>query len=322
MKLIILLLVIFVVMYNFQQLENNTDIKEIILDSAKKNNLDLENTFNENKDEYEEQQEKINEVRNIFNDINSSKKIILDDIIENWSLNKDTIDFKIESTLITIIKNILFAVKNITENDYFVKNIENVYIMKDKNNNYRSVLNCFIYNIKEYHTVKLVIDFVSIDNIIYLNYIDIDESGVKTMINNYDLKWNSGGILLNINTFNSDVINNIDRYYRDKYFVELYKKENYKYDFVLDGGYTLNQLITNYVPAESKTIHSPLFCDKTTYDWNNLSLFNKSNEHCDFNKQTVATYPNYPTFMPGDITNNVDDSMYEWLNNPENTLGF
>lgn len=321
MKLIILLLVIFVVMYNFQQLnDNNKDIKEIILDSAKKNNLDLENTFNENKDEYEEQQEKINEVKKIFTDVNSSKKIILDDIIENWSLTKDTIDYKIESTLITVVKNILFAIKNITEIDYFAKNIENVYIMKDKNHNYRAVLNCFIYNIKEYHTVKLVIDFVSIDNIIYLNYIDIDESGVKTMINKYDLKWNSSGILLNINSFNSDVINNIDRYYRDKYFVELYKKENFKYDFSLDGGYTLNRLITNYIPAESKTIHSPLFCDKTTYDWNNLSLFNQSNENCDFNKQTISTYPNYPQFIPGDIINNVDDSMYEWLNNPENAM--
>ena len=34
-------------------------------------------------------------------------------------------------------------------------------ITKDKDNNFRCIVDCFVYDVQNYHTVKMVFDFVS-----------------------------------------------------------------------------------------------------------------------------------------------------------------
>ena len=310
MKLIVFIVILLISIYSLQQLKDNGELKDIITKTTEQNNLDFNNILEENN------HSKNNEIINIFEGISKADKITLSNVTQKWSLTKDTIDKNIEGSLINTIKNILNIVQKKTNKEYYAKNIENVYIMKDKDNNYRAILNTFIYNVHDFHTIKFVIDFVSIDNIVYLNYIDMDESGIKTIIDNYDIKWKSSGILLNYNTFDNDIIKNIDQYYRYKYKLIEYNSDH-EYNSSYDNSYTMDQLLVNYIPSEANTIHSPLFCDKTTYQWNNLSLFDISDEDCLINKGSITTYPNYPQFVPGAIINNVAASKeYDWLNDP------
>ena len=66
-----------------------------------------------------------------------------------------------------------------------------MYVMKDEHGNYRSILNCFIYDIKNHYTIKLSMDIVSYEGEIYFNFIDIDESSINNILNNYDVKWDA-----------------------------------------------------------------------------------------------------------------------------------
>ena len=317
MKLIILFILILIILYAVNQFKgyNLDEIKDMIINSAKQNNLDIVNIFEENNKGYTEKKE---EISSVFKKLSASDKVTLENVTEKWSFTKDTMESELEGKLIFTVRRLLSHIHKLTEKDFYIKNIENVYVMKDNENNYRAVLNCFIHNIKDYNTIKLMFDFVSINNIMYINYIDIDESGIKTLINKYDTKWKSSGILVNYNMFDSDIINTIDQYYKKKYKLVQYNSENV-YDPELDNGITLDDLSNDIIPLEpDKDSHiSPLFCDKTSYEWNNLSLFKQSDEDCLINKQSVEAYPNYPFFhVPGSITNNVDENMYDWLKNP------
>ena len=91
--------------------------------------------------------------------------------------------------------------------------------MKDKKGNYRTVISAFIYDIKNYHTVKIIIDAVYFENILYVNHIDIDESGIKNVLQHYDIKYKSSGILSNYNNFDKNVEVLLDNYYKEKYKV-------------------------------------------------------------------------------------------------------
>ena len=45
----------------------------------------------------------------------------------------------------------------------------------------------FVYDVHNFHTVKIILDVVSIERVIYINHIDIDD-GIKNVIKNYDLE--------------------------------------------------------------------------------------------------------------------------------------
>ena len=81
----------------------------------------------------------------------------------------------IESKIREIIQTILNSISNVSEYRFFFNNIENMYVMKDSNGNYRCILNCFVYEVKKYYTLKLSMDVVYYDCEVYFNFIDVDE---------------------------------------------------------------------------------------------------------------------------------------------------
>ena len=72
----------------------------------------------------------------------------------------------------------------ISENDYYVKKIENVYCLVDRKNNERYIIDFFIYDTKNYYTIRLISDIVIIDNEIYINYLNINSGGNSSLLNN------------------------------------------------------------------------------------------------------------------------------------------
>ena len=211
--------------------------------------------------------------------VSAADKVILKNVTEKWSLNKYIIDDKINDKLTKIAKDVINKTGINSGNHFHIKSIDHVYIMKDKDKNFRAIMSFFVHDVRNFHTIKIILDIVSINKIIYINHIDIDESGIKNVIKNYDIRLNSHGILSNYNMFDEDTRILLDNYYR-----------------------------TN-VPTKD----SPMFCDKYSFDWDSSSTLLKNNKDCSIQNPSIRSYPNTPYFAPGVVTNNVDQNKYDWL---------
>ena len=205
--------------------------------------------------------------------ISAADKVTLKNITEKWSLTKDVIDEDLKHKLLRIIKSVVNGASIASGNKYYVKTIENVYIMKDKNNDFRAIMSAFMYDIKNYHTIKIMLDVVSINRTIFINHIDIDESGVKNVIKNYDLKINSQGILSHYDMFDEDTRIMLDNYYSTNFNIVELSQEDYLTNRT--NLFTLDQLVDNYLPSNVPVEHSPNFCNKHLYDWDSSSVLKK-----------------------------------------------
>jgi len=246
--------------------------------------------------------------------ISAADKVTLKNITEKWSLTKDVIDEDLKHKLLRIIKSVVNGASIASGNKYYVKTIENVYIMKDKNNDFRAIMSAFMYDIKNYHTIKIMLDVVSINRTIFINHIDIDESGVKNVIKNYDLKINSQGILSHYDMFDEDTRIMLDNYYSTNFNIVELSQEDYLTNRT--NLFTLDQLVDNYLPSNVPVEHSPNFCNKHLYDWDSSSVLKDGPQHCIFQNPSIKPYPNTPYDAPGVVTNNVDQNQYAWLHEP------
>ena len=81
----------------------------------------------------------------IFNSISSGSKVTLDGICSKFIYNKNTIDKSVEDKLTTVMKDLINTIQQISKNDYYIKQIENVYAMISQDNNQRYFVDFFIY---------------------------------------------------------------------------------------------------------------------------------------------------------------------------------
>ena len=247
--------------------------------------------------------------------ISAADKVVLTEVDERWSLNKNIIDRKTNEKITDVLKKIIEAIGYFDKNTYYVKTIENMYLMKDKKGNYRSIVNFFIFDVKNYHTVKLIVDFVFYDYVIYLNFIEVDESGIKNVIQRYDFKYKSQGILNNHDMFDENIQILLDTYYQDKFKV-IPLRSHYIRD--LSGVFTFDQLTNRLLPSTVPIdMRSPFFCNKESFDWDTKSIpIPNDGQDCIFDNPTIKHYPNEPRNMPGGVTNSVDINDYSWLKDP------
>ena len=73
----------------------------------------------------------------IFNTISSGSKIKLDGICNRYIYNKNTIDSSVNDRLTAIMKELINTINHISQNDYYMKSIENVYGLISCNKNQR-----------------------------------------------------------------------------------------------------------------------------------------------------------------------------------------
>ena len=251
-----------------------------------------------------------------LNDINNlNDKVTLKDIKVRWSLHRDLIDYDLNNKLLSMIQHILYRIK-LPQHNYFIKTIENVYVMKDKDKNFRCITNFFIYDVKHHYQFKVVMDFVSLNNEIFINYIDIDESAIANIMDKYDIKYNSQGILLNHNTLDETVEKLFDRHYKNKGFLHyLNSKSSRKIKKKL---YSVNKLTRNYLPAGTPILQgSPMFCNKYGPGWNKQSILTDNEKNCVMQNPSTVPYPNEPYDAPGVVTSRVDQNTFDWLFDPE-----
>jgi len=255
---------------------------------------------------------KKNTLLSLFNDISSADKVILENITEEWIMTRDIIDEKLNTEIKRIIDEILHSISSVSNYDFFVNNIENMYVMKDNNGNYRCILNCFIFEVKRFYTIKLSMDIVSYDGQIYFNFIDIDESSIGSILNNYDIKYEGRGILVNHDMFDKNTRDILDNYYYNNFDIVFLKNKHSDVDKTTL--FTIDQLKNRYIPSNTpKNPNHPYFCKKTKKQWNSFGIKESSGEVCVSNDNTYGGIPNTPTNGPGRITHNPDNNIHNWL---------
>ena len=257
----------------------------------------------------------------LLNNISASDKIVLLRIVDKDSFTQGTIPVEINNMITDVLKTIISSLNNVSETDFFIKNIENIYFMKDEFGNLRFIVDTFIHDVKNFYTIRLSVDIVIHNGVTYINYLDIDESAVNNILNKYDVKYQAQGILSKYNMFKEDSESILNSYYKENYNVIGIKSEtSLEYDTNdLSGLFSLDQLVLNYLPAGTSNENSPIFCDKNSaqFDKYGVNKMNEINSDCLATTNNLVREPNTPYDSPGVVTKRVDFNEYDWLKNPQ-----
>ncbi len=281
----------------------------------------------------------------ILNNISNGDKITLSGICNHFIYNKNTIDTNLNEKLTYLLKDIINSVNKISENEYYIKKIENVYCLTDRKKNQRYIADFFIYDTRNYYTIRLISDIVIVDNEIYLNYLHIQTGSNPTLVSKYDIKFNSIGILFDSNMFQEDLSKIFDNYYSNSFKVIGISDTNLEYNKEdLTGILTVNSLKNSYIPAnvspgsysdlKNKDLNgyldmylpenqglmkSEVFCNKYKTQWDSYGVADEndtSNSNCYINNNATIEEINEPWFGPGVIHKRVSNNNYDWLNDP------
>ena len=282
----------------------------------------------------------------IFSSVSSGAKIKLEGICQKYIYNKNTIDKSVEDRLTAIMKELINTINKIAQNDYYIKQIENVYGLISCDGNQRYFIDFFVYDVKNYYTIRLISDIVIIDNEIYINYLNVQSGSNPTILNKYDIKFNDTGILFDGHMFKENIDALFDSFYRQSFRIIGVRKTDLDYtnlDFTevvsmnsLRNMYfpsaisrdTVKELekkdlsgyVEMYLPENQIDIKSPMFCDKYKATWNSYGVENSNNltdKNCYVNQNSTQTVFNEPTNPPGLFNNErTDATHYDWVLKP------
>ena len=253
-----------------------------------------------------------------LDDIKSSDKIILDNIQSKCYLTTQTIDQDLKIKIINILKRVISDFNNILKKDeYFINDIEGLYIIKDNKNNYRIITISMIHDVKNYYSVKFLMDLVFFNKQYYLNYLNIDERATNNILNTYDVRQvdHSKGILFNQDMVNEDLEDTLNNIYNsNNRILNISDIKNTKYNF-----FKLDNLSKYYLPEGVPNIYSPTFCDKYNekqWDSNGNPVENNNiPEACISNNNSIQQILNQPYDAPGVLYDSKNTSEYTWLFN-------
>ncbi len=256
----------------------------------------------------------------LLNKISSADKVILKNVKERWSLHRNLVEPELKQRVNDLIRKILSGINGISEEEFFVKDIENLYVMKDEYGNFRCIVNTFIYDVHNYHTIKIVFDVTSIHDTEYINMIDVDQSALNNVLNRYDVRWKSQGILTKYNMFDEDVEKLLDNYYSGNFKVIPMSNDDLTPD--VSGTFNINQLTTMYLPANIPSKDSPMFCKNKKFEWDSKSIPISTDEDCVMDQSSIQKYPNTPYNAPGVVTQRVDNNNFSWMRERTNLSVF
>ena len=279
----------------------------------------------------------------IFNSVSSGSKIKLEGVCQKYIYNKNTIDKSVEDRLSSIIKKLIDSINLISNNNYFIKQIENVYGLVSCNGNQRYFIDFFIYDTKNFYTIRCISDIVIIDKEIYINYLNVQSGSNPTILNNYDIKFNDTGILFDNNMFKENIDNLFDSFYKNSFEVISVPETSLEYSNVdLTSVVSLNSIqnlyfpsslsensiqelnkkdlsgyFEMYLPEKQINIKSPQFCEKYKIEWNSYGVPNLSDNkdsNCYVHDNSMQATINRPINPPGLFNDQrMDATQYDFL---------
>ena len=281
----------------------------------------------------------------VLNTVSAGSKIKIDGKLNAYIYNKNTIDKSVEDRLSAIIKKMISTINLLTENNYYIKQIENVYGLISRNGNQRYFIDFFIYDIKNFYTVRCISDIVIVDKEIYINYLNVQTGSNPTILNKYDIKFNDTGILFDGNMFKENIDGLFDSFYKNSFEVISIPETSLEYSNIdLTSVVSMNSMrnlyypssispetindlekkdlsgyVEMYLPNSQINIKSPQFCEKYKVEWNNYGIPNLSDnkdKNCYVHDNSMEATINRPINPPG-LLNNMRDgnTQYDFLLN-------
>lgn len=281
----------------------------------------------------------------VLNTVSAGSKIRLDGKLQAYIYNKNTIDKSVEDRLSAIMKKLINTINLLTENDYYIKQIENVYGLVSCNGNQRYFIDFFIYDTKNFYTVRCISDIVIVDKEIYINYLNVQTGSNPTILNKYDVKFNDTGILFDGNMFKENIDGLFDSFYKNSFEVISVPETSLEYSNVdLTSVVSMNSIrnlyypssispntvkelekkdlsgyVEMYLPNSQINIKSPQFCEKYKIDWDSYGIPNLSDnkdKNCYVHDNSVEPTINRPINPPGLFNDQrMDATQYDFLLN-------
>lgn len=260
-----------------------------------------------------------NKLFKLFKNASQKNKINLTTDYVQRMYTKDTINQELFDKILIYINILLKKILNVNYNiDYSIKNIVNVYQEIDFYGNERYIVNTFIYDIKNYYNFKIIIDFVIINNNLYINYIGEDISSNINLINKYDYTMSNIGYLENKEQINDDIKNIMDSYYKKNYKLIGYDKSKIHYSNYLsklDTIYKIEDLKKLYLPEGITNKYDINFCRKDNINWDKYGIKKLGNSNCMVNNNSTIRQPNLPYDSPATLPKQQREKskLYGWI---------
>lgn len=266
----------------------------------------------------------------IFSKISSGSKIKLHGKCIKYIYNKNTIDQELNANVLKLLKAMISKINYISNQEYYIKNIENIYCLIGRNQRY--IVDFFIHDISNYYTIRIISDILVIDGDIYINYINTQNGSNPILLNNYDVKFNSSGILLDANMFHENVEDLLNNFYAKNYnIISVNNDSSLEYTSDdLTGVYNMNSFNNLYFPTNmsNKTLENYNKKGIKEYNENYLPMNQKTiysqnvcnNKSCLINNYSTQKRINEPYNSPGVIYERVSNDQYKWLKNGSGTI--
>jgi hypothetical protein len=318
--LVLVVVILFFIMY--LQSRNNSPYEMIFGDNISENTLRNRNLLRS--DSFVDPKDSM---IHIFEQMSSKNKIKLHGDCNTSIYTRNTLPENKNVYIIDVMSLIIQHI-NFLDNrlDYYLKKIDQVYEQIDVHGNKRYVVVAFIYDIRNYYTLKIFTDFVKLNNRneVIINSIGNQFSSNYNILNRYDFTIFSRGFLQDSNMFNKDVISILEENYR-KYSrligINNTSLENSVYMINRHGlnNSNLDDYTREYFPEGMPQVEFGPFCKKHMNDWDGagVKLENKNiPTECVSNNNSTLLKLNRPYFAPGVVTQRVDDNAYSWLADP------
>jgi hypothetical protein len=254
-----------------------------------------------------------------FKEMSSYNKVSLSGPCESKIYTEHTLYQKLKDNINYLLTLIIQKAKDIHCQHYVLGDIEEVYIQKDMFNNLRYVVQTNIYDQKNYFNIKIVVDIVVIQGVIYINYVGLNPGSNTTLLNRYDRTIFSRGVLENQNMFQKNLSEILENYYKRYYKV----KPSNQFTEDLD-----NLVDEHFYTSPSKTIYSnnpedwemgkgydKQFCNQYYDSWDSNGVLIPKSNRCSFNQRSVMKPFQIPNQNPTQVVNRTygPQGSYSWL---------
>jgi hypothetical protein len=266
----------------------------------------------------------------IFSKISSGSKIKLHGKCIKYIYNKNTINSDVKANIINILTKMINTIKYISNQDYHIKNIENVYCLVGRNQRY--IIDFFLYDVRNYYSIRIVADLLMIDDTLYINYVNTQNGSNPILLNNYDVKFNSSGILFDSDMFHENIEDLLNKYYSDNFnIINVDNDSSLEYTTNdLSKVYSMNTLVNLYFPST--------LSETTLEDYNNKALLSLNENFLPPNQTTINSTQicntrdcimkntstqkiiNTPYDAPTVIYERASNDEYKWLKNGSGTI--
>ena len=190
----------------------------------------------------------------------------------------------------------------------------------------RQIIDTFIYDVKNFHSVRIIVDVVQIGAELYLNHIGLFDGSNTVILNRYDTIENGTSILNSNNQFSTNWITMLDSTYRKDY--TLYGIESSKLESSEVSDYLSDKnvkklgvnsfgklLLPTYI--DSDKVVKPLsseFCkvQEVDWDWTSANKPRKIPPNCALHNSASIAQANTPYYTPSlfDLNNNELDNSW------------